>query len=258
MDKKTEEKRIFLALLGTSLLFLTALALLVLYVATHAGNMVVFYIQIAVIVFLVGIVIIAGLGIAIMVYIILSRRPVGRAGQFLIKVALFFYPAAMWIGRLFRININKTRASFIALNNNLVRSNRTPISPDRILVLLPHCLQKFECERKITNDIANCVGCGRCDIRDIKELCGDLGVHVVVATGGTLARKAAKELRPKAIVAVACERDLFSGLLDVQPLPALGVLNLRPEGPCFNTRVNLDQLEAAIRFFTEGAVPAQV
>ena len=72
-----------------------------------------------------------------------------------------------------------------------------------------------------------------------------------VATGGTLARQMVKEIRPKAIIAVACERDLTSGIQDVFPLPVIGVLNERPFGPCFNTRVDIKKVEAAILDFLD-------
>ena len=60
-----------------------------------------------------------------------------------------------------------------------------------------------------------------------------------------------KELRPRAIIAVACERDLTSGIQDVFPLPVIGVLNERPYGPCFNTRVDIRKVEAAILDFLD-------
>ena len=66
-----------------------------------------------------------------------------------------------------------------------------------------------------------------------------------------LARKKVQELRPDAIVAVACERDLSSGLQDVYPLPAFGVLNERPNGPCVDTKVDLERLRQAILYFIE-------
>ena len=80
------------------------------------------------------------------------------------------------------------------------------------------------------------------------------GIHLAVATGGTLARQVVKAIRPKAIVAVACERDLTSGIQDVFPLPVLGVLNERPNGPCFNTRVDIAKVEEAIKIFLEDEV----
>ena len=57
------------------------------------------------------------------------------------------------------------------------------------------------------------------------------------------------QARPKLIVAVACERDLSSGIQDTHPLPVFGVINERPNGPCLDTFVNIRRLEAAIRTF---------
>jgi hypothetical protein len=68
-----------------------------------------------------------------------------------------------------------------------------------------------------------------------------------VATGGTIARRIIKENRPDAILAVACERDLLSGILDTYPLPVLGVFNSRPNGPCINTIVDVNLVEEIIK-----------
>jgi len=70
-----------------------------------------------------------------------------------------------------------------------------------------------------------------------------------IATGGTLARRVIVETRPKAIVAVACERDLTSGIQDSYPIPVIGILNERPFGPCRDTRVDLSKVATAVRFF---------
>ncbi len=59
------------------------------------------------------------------------------------------------------------------------------------------------------------------------------------------------EIKPEAIVAVACERDLSSGVIDTYPLPILGIVNERPFGPCFNTRVKIDRVKEAINFFAK-------
>ena len=68
----------------------------------------------------------------------------------------------------------------------------------------------------------------------------------IVVTGGTLARMKVKEARPKAIVAIACERDLASGMADVFPIPVIGVLNERPNGPCCNTTVDSERVRAVV------------
>ena len=75
------------------------------------------------------------------------------------------------------------------------------------------------------------------------NLADEMGFHFFVVTGGTLARQTVKKIRPQAVLAIACERDLTSGIQDVYPLPAVGVLNLRPNGPCYNTHVDI----AAVR-----------
>lgn len=97
----------------------------------------------------------------------------------------------------------------------------------------------------------NCRQCGGCSVGDMLGLAHKYGIHMAVATGGTLARQMVKQIRPKAIVAVACERDLTSGIQDVFPLPVVGVLNERPFGPCFNTRVDIKRVEAAVLDFLE-------
>jgi hypothetical protein len=71
-------------------------------------------------------------------------------------------------------------------------------------------------------------------------------VDISVATGGTLARKVIVEKRPKLVLAVACERDLTSGIKDCYPLPVIGILNDRPFGPCFNTGVDVSKIDEAL------------
>jgi hypothetical protein len=72
------------------------------------------------------------------------------------------------------------------------------------------------------------------------------GLAIHVATGGNLARRIVSDFRPDAVVAVACERDLSSGIADTYPLPVFGVCNERPHGPCINTSVSIGKVEAAI------------
>ena len=162
-------------------------------------------------------------------------------------VIRFLLPVIEFIGKMFGISKDTIRQSFIAMNNSLVQSQRLLVKSDRILILLPHCLQLFDCEIKVTRDINKCVRCGRCDIKGLAELARKYQIDISVATGGTLARKVIIEKRPKLVVAVACERDLTSGIKDCYPLPVIGVLNDRPFGPCFNTRVDVDKIDQAIQ-----------
>jgi len=161
-------------------------------------------------------------------------------------VIKFLLPMIELVGRGLGINKDSIRQSFIAMNNSLVISQRQRISPDRILVLLPHCIQLFDCEIKVTGDINKCVRCGRCNIKGLVDLGRKYNIDISVATGGTLARKVIVEKRPKLVLAVACERDLTSGIKDCYPLPVIGILNDRPFGPCFNTTVDVSKIDAAL------------
>lgn len=164
-----------------------------------------------------------------------------------LTVIKFLLPAIEMLGRAFGIPKDTIRQSFVAMNNSLVASQKLLVPADRILILLPHCLQLFDCDIKVTGGIEKCVRCGRCDIKGLAELAERYQIDISVATGGTLARKVIVEKRPKLVVAVACERDLTSGIKDCYPLPVVGVLNDRPNGPCFNTLVDVDKIDRAIR-----------
>lgn len=158
------------------------------------------------------------------------------------------YPFLMFLGAFFKGRKEAFQRFVIGLNNSLVRKQRPRTK--KILLLLPHCLQIDECTIRLTHNIHNCERCGRCEIRDLIGIAEENGLNLFVATGGTIARKIVMEARPEAIVAVACERDLSSGLVDTYPIPILGVSNERPFGPCLNTSVDLEKVKEAIRFFS--------
>lgn len=159
------------------------------------------------------------------------------------------FPLALWMARLIHIDQDKVKGSYIEINNQLVRLRKANIKIGDILILVPHCLQNSACVHKITMDVSNCRRCGGCLIGSLYDLAERYGVHWAVATGGTLARKFVEKYQPRAIIAIACERDLASGIQDVAPLPVLGIVNIRPEGPCMNTIVDLKLVERAVNYF---------
>jgi len=167
------------------------------------------------------------------------------------------FPLALAVGRMLRISPDAVRGSFIAMNNALVRASARLVPGDRLLLLLPHCLQSFECPHRVTSEVRNCRLCGKCEISDLIGLCDKYGVKMSIATGGTLARRVIVETRPRAIVGVACERDLTSGIQDAYPIPVIGVLNERPFGPCRDTTVDLAKVEEAVTVFLRSGAPAR-
>ncbi|MFV0636060.1 DUF116 domain-containing protein [Mitsuokella sp.] len=156
------------------------------------------------------------------------------------------FPVTVRLGKLFGIRRRRLEGSFIAVSNLLFNRMGIRVPADRLLVVTPHCLQLASCPHKITRDPENCKRCGGCDIGALVTLSHEMGFHFFVATGGTLARQIVYKTKPKAVLAIACERDLMSGIQDVYPLPAVGVLNIRPNGPCYNTHVDIDEVRAQL------------
>ncbi len=159
------------------------------------------------------------------------------------------YPLLMLAGAFLKHRKDKFQLFIIDLNNRLVRAGMHRKGIRKILLLLPHCLQTNECDIRITHNIYNCKRCGRCGIKDLIQIAEEHNLSLFVATGGNLARRIVDDIRPEAIIAVACERDLSSGIVDTYPMPIIGIPNERPFGPCLNTRVNLDKVKEAIKFF---------
>src|SRR5690242_1200785 len=79
-------------------------------------------------------------------------------------------------------------------------------------------------------------------------IAGRYEVPVFVATRGQLARRVIRERRPRAVVAVACERDMMTGLRDVAGrLPVLGLTMRLPNGPCRDAVLDLDVMERWVK-----------
>lgn len=185
-------------------------------------------------------------GLLLAIISIMQNRTFPGLGWLTGKTLFFLYPLVVHSGRLLHIAQESIQNSFIAVNNRLIVNQPLKSAAKDILLLLPHCLQHDLCDYKITRDPHNCRRCGKCQVPEILDLAGDKGLELEIVTGGTLARQAVEKHRPRAIIAVACERDLSSGILDSFPLPVYGVVNERPQGPCYNTRVNMTLLKETL------------
>lgn len=195
--------------------------------------------------------VLVGVGAGEIIYSLLTRK--AFRWQMPVHLALnLLFPLVSRVGSVVGLSREEVAQSFIEIHNRLLLLRAGPIPPDQILLLMPHCLQWSECPHRITTDPTNCRRCGRCLVKNLLEICEEYGTSLAVATGGSIARQIISERRPQAVVAVACERDLTSGLQDTYPLAVWGIVNLRPEGYCRNTGVDLDKVKAAIRYFIRG------
>jgi hypothetical protein len=142
------------------------------------------------------------------------------------------------------------RNLYIELNNIVVEADDKKYKAEDIMLLLPHCLQNSECGLKVTNNPKLCKRCGRCKIGALIDYSEQKNISIFIATGGTVARNIIKKIKPKLIVSVACERDLMSGISDVRAIPVVGVTNKQPNGPCFNTDVDIDAIKLRVEQLT--------
>jgi hypothetical protein len=120
---------------------------------------------------------------------------------------------------------------------------------ERIL-LLPHCLRRSEtCQAKYTKHGLECCRCNpECPVNRLSQAAVELGYKgICVAPGGSLAVNYIKEIRPKAIVAVACQKELEEGVQDVRKMGSedisaipIVVVPLSKDG-CIDTAVDEEE-----------------
>jgi hypothetical protein len=119
----------------------------------------------------------------------------------------------------------------VKVYNSLALMRGRKVGQGELLVLIPRCLSK------VTLD-------------GVLGIAGKYGVPVFVATRGQLARRVIRERKPRAVVAVACERDMVSGLHDVAgKIPVLGLTMTLPAGPCKDATLDLGQLEQWVQAY---------
>ena len=162
------------------------------------------------------------------------------------------FPIIIFSGRILNIPKERIQQSLIEVNNSLVKLKADKVRPDEILLLLPHCLQKSDCTVKLSNNLINCAGCGGCAIKELCSIGINQKIKLALAKGGTEARKVIEEIKPKAVIAVACERDLISGIIDSYPISVFGIVNERPFGYCKDTCINLIAIKEGIEIFLQG------
>lgn len=119
----------------------------------------------------------------------------------------------------------------VKVYNRLALARGRKVKTGELLLLIPRCLSKETLD-------------------GVLGIAGKYGVPVFVATRGQLARRVIRERRPRAVVAVACERDMVSGLHDVAgKVPVLGLTMTLPAGPCKDAGLNLGQLEEWVKAY---------
>lgn len=132
-----------------------------------------------------------------------------------------------------RCGISKDRLgySLLEIHNELIRMRIRRTTSGRLLVLSPRCLDRENADQ-------------------IRALSTEYDCDFYMAPTGAQARQKVVQAKPAAIIGIACERDLISGIRDVGSyFPVLGVTNKRPIGPCKGAFIDMAELRSAIDVF---------
>ena len=133
------------------------------------------------------------------------------------------------VGEMFGVQRDWTDNAAVAVYNRLAWARDWRVRANEMLILIPRCLS-------------------RAALDGVMDIARRYDVATFVATRGAYARQAIRERRPKAVVAVACERDMVSGLRDVAGrLPVLGLTMQLPNGPCKDASLDLVKMEEFVR-----------
>ena len=177
------------------------------------------------------------------------------------KLNRLIFPLILALGSLVGFSEEEVKRSYIEVNNQMIINRNVKYKPQDVLLLAPHCLQNSLCGRKITLNSDNCLGCGKCQVKDLLRIRDKYGINLTIVSGGTSAKRSIKKIMPRVVIAVACERDLVSGIQETGKLPVYGVLNSRPNGPCHDTFLSIKHIEKALSIVIQDSsvlVKAQV
>ena len=143
----------------------------------------------------------------------------------------FLVPIALRFGARLGISRDRMGNSFVKVSNILIRTSARQVKPEKLLVLLPRCLKKSLIDK-------------------ITKFSKEFNIPIYTVSGGEKARQVVYQTKPKAVIGIACERDLLSGIQEIMSkIPVIGIPNLRPEGPCKNTIIDLGEFEKAVQTF---------
>lgn len=166
------------------------------------------------------------------VLVLLTNKPSKLADKVSMQFMRMF---PLFAGVSSRCGISQDRLgySLLEIHNQLIRLKMQAAREGRLLVLSPRCLDRESADQ-------------------IRALSSEYDCDFYMAPTGAQARQKVAQVRPAAIIGIACERDLISGIRDVGSyFPVLGITNKRPIGPCKGAFIDMSELHSAIQVFRD-------
>ncbi|MDD5317625.1 MAG: DUF116 domain-containing protein [Candidatus ainarchaeum sp.] len=135
----------------------------------------------------------------------------------------------------------------VQVQNNISKELFARVPKSERVVFIPHCLRNAKaCRAEVDEDGYHCRKCGACVIAKITAECEKRGMKWYMVGGGSQVVNIAARIKPKAIVGVACYKEiqLASDAFKGNSAPLHAVM-LRKSG-CVNTEVDLNELIEAL------------
>ncbi len=225
-----EGKKLFLGFYLVAVILFSSALILVYYFISPRLNEINKYIDYSVLVLILAFISGAGIFSLLLILTVITNKNFlffrKKAGLHL----ELFYPAVYKIASFFGISRDRVSNSMIKVNNALIYITKDKFKSENLLILLPRCFEKSVRE-------------------EVLRITQKYNCQIFIATGGSSARQIVGKVNPDAIIGIACERDLISGMSDsIKTIPIIAIPNRRPNGPCKDTNMDIEELEKAIRF----------
>lgn len=107
---------------------------------------------------------------------------------------------------------------FTVSKNNKYLKKFLSVSAGKKLIFVPQCLRNIKkCRAKESGSFYICVVCGACKIASIMKAASDNGYMAVrILKGGSTVKKLVKDLKPEAILGVACYFEGTQGIRECE------------------------------------------
>jgi len=116
------------------------------------------------------------------------------------------------------------------------------------ILLVPQCLRKTPgCKAKEKGSFFICMGCGKCQIKKIKELSEKNGYKLMILKGGKIIPELLKKYKPEEVFGIACDIEGEAGknICENFKIANIKFLPLLKDG-CSNTKIDLKKFKKMI------------
>ena len=123
--------------------------------------------------------------------------------------------------RLIGLKPENVEKLYLDFKNDYYREKFRTIEPENKIVFLPQCLRKTTCKASLDEEGYHCIKCENhteCKVHAIKAKAEGLGYRVFVCPGGSMIAKIILKYRPKAIMGVACIKEIIMAGEDAEQI----------------------------------------